>query len=558
MSRRATAPRTPRLAWALPAAVAVVCVAGYAHTLPYAFHFDDFSSIRDNARLGPPLDLASVWAFWPSRVVTYASFALDRLLTGEGPAGMRAVNVLVHALAALVVGAIASALVAREVPPARRGGAGDGAPALVGLVAGALFAAHPLATQAVTYVVQRATSLCALLELAAVALTLHGRRTGRAWPWWAALGAAVLAAFTKEMSVALPVLLVLAHAAWGRAASASAPAQARRMPWARLAPFAAVWPLVAWVGQLPVAKAGHVIHGLRETADVSRWTYLLTELTVVPRYLALAAWPHGQNLDPDVAWRTHPDAAVLGGALLLAGLAAGALALARRAPVAAFGVLWCLAAFVPESSVFPIRDPMVEHRAYLPLAGLAIAAGAALARVRRRGATLALAGLAVASLTTVTHVRNRVWRDEESLWRDVVAKSPGRPRGYNDLAMALESQGRVPEAEAAYRRAIAIDGRYVYARTNLGRLLGQQGRLREAVEVLEPAARAAPGDPDVWANLGAAWIVLGDTARASAALANALAAAPDHPGARANLERLREIEQPARPAAPLAGARRGE
>jgi hypothetical protein len=52
------------------------------------------------------------------------------------------------------------------------------------------------------------------------------------------------------------------------------------------------------------------VTGLRETTDISRGTYLLTELVVIPRYLGLWLWPRGQDLDPEVNLHPHLDAAV--------------------------------------------------------------------------------------------------------------------------------------------------------------------------------------------------------------------------------------------------------
>jgi hypothetical protein len=153
--------------------------------------------------------------------VVHLSLALNLALTGRGPVGLRAINLVIHLLASLLVGWIVAELARGEPSDARQ----RASPRMVGLVAALLFAAHPLATQAVTYLIQRTTSLAALLELAAVAFFLRARR-GREVRWWAASwSCALLAAQTKEMAVALPIGIALVEAtlrAQGRAPARAA------------------------------------------------------------------------------------------------------------------------------------------------------------------------------------------------------------------------------------------------------------------------------------------------------------------------------------------------
>ncbi len=528
--------------------VALIVLIGYGHTLSYPFLYDDVSSIRDNAVLDRPGDLRALWSFRPSRIIVHLSLAWNVALGGRDPAAMRAVNLVIHALCALLVGWIAfelSRLLARARGDANARGSqtrGTGAlrspawqpapPELVGLCAALLFAAHPLATQAVTYLIQRTTSLAALFELAAVALYLRARAGGPGMLWVASWTAALLAAFTKEMAVILPVAIGLIEWTLRRAGS--------RGPGAtKLAPYLLVIPLIGWAAQLHSDELGRAASGLRETADISRWSYLLTQWVVIPRYLALWLFPRGQNLDPDVAIRLAPDTTVLLGLAVLVGASVVAFRLAKRRPLVLTGWAWFLVCLIPESSIVPIRDVMVEHRTYLPMAGLTWAAAALLAPPSFRSARLVVLMLLVFVLAGVTRERNRTWRDALALWSDVAAKSPLRPRGHNNLAMALDALGRSTEAEASYKRALALDPRYLYARVNLGRLYGMEGRYREAITMLEQARQIDPGQVEVWNNLGLAWWGLGDAARAADAFEDALEVAPGAREPAENLARLR-------------------
>jgi protein O-mannosyl-transferase len=564
-----TVPVWHRLAFI--AAFVALLVVGYGHTLGYSYHFDDFSSIRDNPVLRSPGDLGAIWGFRPSRVVVYLSLAWN-LAIADSLVALRVVNVLIHAAASLLVGWIAAELwslfAARStVPPADAkargrgraarsaapGRVGRGAPGAtpgwdpvatqVGAVATLLFVAHPLATQAVTYLIQRTTSLAALLELAAIAAYLRAR-AGGAFGWWvASWAAALLAGLTKEMSVALPALVIAIEVALR---GAGAPGRARA--W-QLAPFLILLPLVAMTASLHAMVLGGTPTGLRETDEVSRTTYLLTQLTVIPRYLELFVWPSGQTLDPDVPWIHRPEPAAMLGLAVLAGLVVLAFAVRRRLPLVALGVVWCLVALMPESSVIPIRDAMVEHRMYLPMVGLAwasaalLAAGAGLAANRglMRGPWLPWAGLALSLvLAGATHARNRVWRDELTLWTDAALRAPLKARPHNNRGVALQELGRFAEAESAFRRTVAAEaGKNVSGLLNLGKLYGTSGRFTDALAVLIEAQRIEPRNLKVLNNLGSAWWALGDTAQAAAAYEQALLVEPGEPRVISNLARMR-------------------
>jgi hypothetical protein len=515
--------------------VTLVVLAGYLHTLAYPFQFDDLMNIQANEALRHPLDLAANWRFRPSRVVVSLSLAWNGAITGLTPQGLRIGNLLIHLLSALLVGWIGRDL-------ARRLASGTHAanrswrpsPETVGLISALLFAAHPLATQAVTYLIQRTTSLAALLELAAVALYLRARRDGAMRFWAAAWGCAVLAAFTKEMSVALPVLIGLIEIVLRRART---PGRAKP---AMLLPFLAVLPLVAWTARLPWGAGGELMPAVRPSEPMSRIAYLMTQLVVIPRYLGLVVWPRGQSLMHDVPLLARPDPAVLAGLALLVALSFGAWWLRARAPLVTFGWAWFLIAILPESSIVPIADLMNEHRTYLPLAGLAIGAASALATWSGgRGQRWLLPAALIVALTAATHVRNRVWRDETTLWSDVLQHAPGNALALNNLGLEYRRAGRFAESEAAFRGAIAAEPSRPNAYLNLGTMLSVRGRHADAVAVLDSAAAAAPGEWRVFFTLGSATWLAGDTVAAARAYERAIALAPGEPAPRAALAQMR-------------------
>jgi Flp pilus assembly protein TadD len=114
---------------------------------------------------------------------------------------------------------------------------------------------------------------------------------------------------------------------------------------------------------------------------------------------------------------------------------------------------------------------------------------------------------------------------------------PDVARRQYEAAAALHRQGRLAEAEAAYR-AVLARRRDAPLLANLASVLRGLDRFDEAVALLEEAARAAPAHPDIRFNLGNACRAAHRWAEAEAAYRETLRLAPDHRRARLHLGHL--------------------
>jgi hypothetical protein len=188
------------------AAIVLAALAAYSSAFGASFHFDDLSSIVDNPQIR---ELGRLWPPSGTRWLGYVSFALNYRLGGLSVVGYHVANVAIHAVNALLVAWLA-ALTLRT--PAVRGRTSEAIRGWLPLAAGVLFVVHPLATQAVTYVVQRLTSLATLFYLLSVAAYVaarlrlaDGRSRGRAVALYALSLASALAAMkTKEIASPRP------------------------------------------------------------------------------------------------------------------------------------------------------------------------------------------------------------------------------------------------------------------------------------------------------------------------------------------------------------------
>ena len=482
--------------WLAPALVAAAAGVAYCNSFGGPFIFDDLDSIAGNPRIRRLWPLSEVLA-GTQRPVAMLSFAVNHAFGGLSVAGYHAVNLAIHVAAALALFAILRRTLATPPLAARYGPAATA----LALAAAALWAAHPLTTQAVTYVVQRAESLAALFYL----LTLHAVIRGalsarRAARWYAlAVAACALGAATKPLVVSAPVVTLL-YDRFFLAGSFRAALQRRGALYDGLA--------ASWVVAIGLAAAAPDTAAGFHLARVTPAVYAATQPGVVLHYLRLAFWPHPLVLD--YRWPPATDvAAIVVPALALAAIAGAVVWLAARRAPAGFAGLWFLLVLAPSSSFFPIHDLAFEHRAYLPLAGpvaLAVVAaseGIALRRGARATASL-LAALAVAAACALTIRRNHDYRSEIAIWSDVVAKRPGNVRGHSNLGRALlrvhDPAGALPHLENAVR----IDPGYPEARNNRGAALAELGRLDEAIAEFRAALAPAPDFPDALSNLGRA------------------------------------------------------
>jgi tetratricopeptide (TPR) repeat protein len=524
-------------------------VLGYARVLDGALQYDDTIGIernpevKDLANFGPGRFLASY--FSAGRPVTNLTFALNYATGRLKPWNFHLTNLLLHLGVVLLAWAFTRKVL---------GLAGAARTEGTALVVAGLFALHPLQSQAVSYISQRAEVMGSGFYLAALLLVLAAERRGpgrRALPLWtAAFAAFALGLGAKAIVVTMPVAwLLLVLVAPGPAG------RARLLPWryrlrafVPFAAFAALFAIRSVTSLVPESNAGFAV------PSVGGGSYALTQLRVVATYLRLLFWPAGQNLDWDYPMsRSLGEPAVLGAGFLLAGLAAGAVVLvvsARRqegpdgaaSRVSGFGVLWFFLVLSVTSSFVPLADVIMEHRVYLAAWGIIVAVAVGVERATARfpgylAASVAVgaAGAAALALGVALHARNAVWETRRALWSDVAAKAPGKAGAYLSLGAALQDEGLTEEAVATYRRGLDLTGDDGAMRIQLLRNLGAgliwARRYGEALDVLHEARRLSPMEPSLLVNLSVAYLAMRDTRAAEAYAKEALKISPNDGGA---------------------------
>jgi len=219
------------------------------------------------------------------------------------------------------------------------------------------------------------------------------------------------------------------------------------------------------------------------SGSASRWPYLITQPFVWLHYFRLFFLPVGLTADTD--WTTFTqwyDTRAVAGYAFIALLIWWIRRSAREEtskPVA-FGLIWFAIALIPTSSFFPLAEVANEHRLFFAFIGLALAVTVWIVSKVPRNAAVACAIAVLLAHAIGTHERNEVWRTEETLWADVVVKSPMNGRAWMNFGLTQMARGRYAEAKAAFDRAAVYTPRYSYLEINQGIVEGELGHPSEA------------------------------------------------------------------------------
>jgi tetratricopeptide (TPR) repeat protein len=284
------------------------------------------------------------------------------------------------------------------------------------------------------------------------------------------------------------------------------------------------------------------------SGSASRWPYLITQPFIWLHYFRLFFLPLGLTADTD--WGTFGqwyDTRAIAGYAFIALLVWWIRRSARHEagkPVA-FGLIWFTVALIPTSSFFPLAEVANEHRVFFAFVGLVLAlttSASAWSATWSDGPRNVAVACAVALLlghAVGTHERNEVWHDEESLWSDVVVKSPMNGRAWMNFGLTKMARGRYAEAKAAFDRAAVYTPRYSYLEINQGIVEGELGHSAEAERHFRNALAMAP---DANAHFFfARWLVrAGRAPEALAHLRESVRQSAAAPAPRALLLRLEE------------------
>lgn len=290
-----------------------------------------------------------------------------------------------------------------------------------------------------------------------------------------------------------------------------------------------------------------------QSGGQSTFHFLITQPFVIVHYFSTFFFPFGLSADTDwTALDTIWNIKFFIGCAFIIIMIATAFLFSRDArlrPVT-FGIAWFFLALLPSSSIVPFAEVLNDHRIFFPYVGLVISVcwctGLLLMKYRElftrkikayRAAVITATLLLLCGYAYGVHERNKVWRSEETLWKDVTEKSPKNARGLMNYGLALMSRGDYPGAEKYFTQALAMWPSYSFLHINMGVLKAATGDPAAAETYFKNGITYGGQYPDAWYFYGK---FLCDQSRYSEAipvLQKSIAISPAHIGAHSQLMR---------------------
>ncbi|MFZ3046145.1 MAG: tetratricopeptide repeat protein, partial [Desulfatirhabdiaceae bacterium] len=514
------------------------------------WHFDDYPNIVWNTRLhlsdlypqsliqtfytpstGDPQSSGSLY-----RPISGLTFGLNWFLSQDQVFGYHVVNVMIHVLAGLLIYAIILLLLQKSPVQSFSRYAGH-APSIA-LLSAVLWAIHPIQTQAVTYIVQRMTSLAALFCL----LSIYGYVRARITPsmpqrilfFSLCMVSFGLAVGSKENSAVLPAGILLIEIIFFRSRFDQNGYQKKMANGSRLW----FWCLTVLVLSALLGATWYFLNGNPlsildgyASRPFTLWERLLTQFRVLVMYLGQIVYPIESRLSfiHDVAISrslTDPWTTLLA-ILLILSLVGTAVWKWRRRPVWSFAILFYFLMHSIESSIVPL-ELVYEHRNYLPSAFLFFPVSFGIVKllnnydqkspILKQVITLSIAALIMA-MGIGTFSRNMVYQTEKSFWEDAIAKAPDMGRSYHNLAADhYEKIGMDDRAMQLYELSLQgkdmVPKHRAFTYNNMGNLYKKKKNYEKAIQYYQAALSIDPSDETTAYNLTVSTIGSGDSGKA--------------------------------------------
>ncbi|OGF59946.1 MAG: hypothetical protein A2Y62_07830 [Candidatus Fischerbacteria bacterium RBG_13_37_8] len=474
----------------------------YSNTFSVPFILDDYRNITENDAIKRNEVFSDINVH---RYIGNITFALNYKMNGFNPAGYHFINILIH-----IINAVLVYIVVRKIMVliAKKGEGRD--ISLFALITALLFLVHPIQTQAVTYIVQRYTSLAAMFSLIAILAYIKFRTApSRQYLYYGiSLASTLLAIKSKENTATLPLMIAAIELIFFKY---KLPSIAKKM--ILLLPFfivLAAIPLSFMNFDAQDRSMSEVLREFQETSYetklITRTQYLLTEFRVIITYLRMLVLPYHQSLHHlyPVSYSLF-ETGTFFSFLFIVAIIVGALLTAKNHFDIAFGALWFFLFLLVESSVIPIQDVIFEHRLYLPSIGFFTACVGGLFylmnRCNRKVIIILIIGVVI-TFSVLTYMRNMTWKDEVTIWKDVAKKYPGNVVAHASIGAAYAKLERCDEAVEELKRALEIDSNFEKAHNNLAVCYFKKGLMEEAAEEYRNTIRLNPHNIKAYYNLG--------------------------------------------------------
>ena len=468
----------------------LIAIILYSKSIFYPFQLDDYITIVENFAINDFWSFVknAKWLKPNSRSLSFSVFSLVASYFGKLPENYRVISILLHA----VNGALVFFLVKSMVNQLWN----DKHVVLLPHLATAIFLFHPLQSQPVIYITQQMALLAGFFYLASLNLYVLIRQkienSGKLnFPLLIFLILCFILGLKSKQTVgSLPVLLVVIEI-W----------------FFRKSKYGSKF-LISILSFLFIGVLAYFLMGFKtyEALGISRLNYLQTEVVVVLHYLWLFLFPKNLSIEHYYAITNQLSNPFFWiGLCLFAGLLSFTIFRRKKQPLIGIGLFILFIGLSIESSVFPIRDAMFEHRMYFPMVGLSVLLTLSLPKFLDASKQLFLLFAISAILSVTTFFKAEHWKTEKKLWQNALNVSPNSPRANSYLGLIYMSENNTVEAQKYFEEALKLDPNHYESLNNLGKIFMDEGQYQLATHYLNKAITINPKNEFAHNNLGVCW-----------------------------------------------------
>ncbi len=386
-------------------------------------------------------------------------------------------------------------------------------------IAAALWAMHPIHTEAVTYMSGTADVLFTLFCLLGLVILLPDFSPRK---FWLATPIFLLGLLSKEAAIIFPALVLITLYL----------TQPERLNF-RI--YLRTWPLWGTAAAYLAARFIFVpFHGNEfissgATAEIYGNHVLVricTFLAALPDYVKLILWPQGLHMDRNFPVYLNPWSRPVAGGVVLAALIVAQLAWgrARRGLPLSWGLLWFGCAQLPQSGILvPVNSLFLEHWMYLPSVGLFLGIAESLGEILKpapaRKTIAGVAAIVTVVLGVLTYRQNAIWRDPVTFYRNILDHGETSVRAHNNLAIAYMNNGQYIAAMEELQRALKDPAPPPETYQDIAAVLslypGGHAHIQEEIAAMKHALEVKPDFLPACYGLADLYDYLGDTKQAS-------------------------------------------
>jgi len=382
----------------------------------------------------------------------------------------------------------------------------------IALIAVAWYLLHPANAETINYVIARSDSLSTLFVILSLVLFMYSSLCRK---WHLYLVPFSIAVLTKPIAVIF-VPLLLVYILLFETKKASDPRVNKKGHVLYRSIFKILFPsLLTCVILLVFIKAMSPKTWI--PGGTSHLHYVITQPYVIFHYFTTFFLPLSLSADTD--WKPLAsviDVRFFAGVIFVLALLFFAIMTSKKEQLRpiSFGIYWFFIALFPTSSIFPLAEVMNDHRIFFPFVGLVMSVCWATAffllklknifssELIYKIILITVISFTLSAYAYGTYQRNKVWKTDKTLWKDVIEKSPANGRGLMNYGLALMAKADYPDAEIYFRKALELYPDYPYLYVNIGVLKEATGNFSEAEQYFKKAILYGPGYPECYFYYG--------------------------------------------------------